>query len=147
MNQEKLKFIAEGDGYESGDCGMFAADITVVGELIWYGRIQTYGGTPADAEQLRARLLWALEQPTVPTLWQGAYLVSEPEFTGQIEWRNLEHGGEAAREKGKGFEVRALYTKNPLPEAHHEIDSNLSGSNGSSGGNPGTLVPQSGTGE
>lgn len=116
MNQEKLKFIAEGDPYPSGDCGMFAADITVVGELIWYGRIQTCGGSADDAEQLRARLLWALDQPTVPALWQVERRVSEPDFTGQTEWVNLDHGGEAAQEKSKGLKIRALYSKNPLPE-------------------------------
>lgn len=114
MNQEKLKFIPgdtiqvmPSDGAGSGG---FESQIHVVGEEVWLCRINVYGYRQDDAEALRDRILWALEQPTVPAQWQ--YQSKEdPRW-----WENLKHGGEAAQMKGRGFEVRALYIKTPLPE-------------------------------
>lgn len=109
MNQEKLKFIRTEPAAQAGDD--FVAEIHVVGEEVWLGRVCIFGSTAQDAEGLRERLLWALEQPTTPAQWQR-YSPGGSETDG--EWINLDNGGEAARLKGQGYEIRALYLKQPI---------------------------------
>jgi hypothetical protein len=117
MNQETLKFINSGSTIHMGDD--YEAEIHVVGEEVWLGRIVVYGSTSQDAEGLRDRLLWALNQPTVPAQWQRKqYRNSNPEVDPVFEWINLDNGGEAARLKGEGYEIRALYAKVPLQCDH-----------------------------
>lgn len=118
MNQEKLKFIP-GDVVmvppADGDSPSWNAPITVVGQEVWLSRICVYGYNPDNAEALRARLLWALEQPTAPTQWQYKSVFDWDGNGGHV-WVNLDNGGEAARVKGEGHEVRALYQKQPVRE-------------------------------
>lgn len=117
MNQEMLKFIKgetaqalPAEGFEpSGD---YEALIHIVGKEVWLGRIAIYGASPDDAEGLRDRVLWALDQPTVPAQWQAAHDGCEIHPT--VDWFNIDNGGEAARLKGLGFRIRALYVKQPL---------------------------------
>lgn len=121
MNQEKLKFIPgdttqvlEGDGAAAG---AFESVIHVVGEEVWLARITVHGYRQDDAEALRDRVLWALEQPTVPTQWQYLSALDWDSTSGDKPvWVNLDNGGEAARVKGEGYEIRALYQKQPLKE-------------------------------
>lgn len=125
MNEEPLKFIP-GDteqvlGGIDGEPGTYEACIHVVGSEVWLKRICVYGYEREGAEGLRDRLLWALAQPTVPAQWQ--FKRREPDGYDADElpaykevWVNLDNGGEAARLKGEGYEIRALYAKQPLKE-------------------------------
>lgn len=131
MNNEKLKFVAGEtteappmDVIEAGDdvvsdslARTFVSEIHVIGEDIWIGRITTCGYTSEDAEALRDRLLWALNQPIVPAQWQYLSKLdweSDEADGTKSTWINLDNGGEAARLKGEGYEIRALYTKQPI---------------------------------
>ncbi len=88
-----------------------------MGEEVWLNRVIVYGYHQEGAEALRDRILWALEQPTVPAQWQclSSYTDADGEPVGKY-WRNLDNGGEAATLKGKGYEVRSLYLKQPPKE-------------------------------
>lgn len=131
MNDEKLRF-APGDTTKSytlevetsDNLGaaeevltpMFVSEIHVIGEDVWIGRVTACGYTAEAAEALRDRLLWALNQPTVPAQFQY-YEPEGQDGTWQAAgWLNLDNGGEAARLKGEGYEIRALYQKQPLNE-------------------------------
>lgn len=130
MNDEKLRFVpgettevAPMEVAEVSEGGadvclarLFVSELHVISDSIWLGRVTACGYTAEAAEALRDRLLWALQQPTVPAQWQVEELVHEPDYPGQAVWRNIDNGGEAARLKGKGFAVRALYQKQPLVE-------------------------------
>lgn len=125
MNDETLRFapgetvevppmeVVDVDDKGVSDClaPLFISEIHVIGEEIWIGRVTAAGFTAEAAEALRDRLLWALQQPTVPAQWQR-YSPGGTETDGQ--WVNLDNGGEAARLKGEGYEIRALYAKQPL---------------------------------
>jgi hypothetical protein len=128
MNTEKLRFVA-GDTAEVERCEhididdsgevvytdkTFMSEIHVMGEEIWMGRVAVVGRTYDDAEGLRDRLLWALDQPTVPAQWQASAAPFSMAPDEEIDWTNIDNGGEAARLKGKGYRVRALYTKQPV---------------------------------
>jgi hypothetical protein len=127
MNTEKLRFVpgdtaevAPSEHIDIDDKGevvytdrTFMSEIHVMGEEVWMGRVAVVGRTYGDAEGLRDRLLWALDQPTVPAQWQY-----KPDWNVEPAvgaWVNLDHGGEACNMKAKGFETRALYVKQPLP--------------------------------
>ena len=116
MNDEKLRFVSGKTILicvaDAPDC--YEATIHVIGEEVWLNRVCVYGVNEDDANGLRDRLLWALQQPTVPTLWQASYPGTAPD--DQECWVNLDNGGEAARLKGEGYEIRALYQKQPLKE-------------------------------
>lgn len=117
MSEEKLKFIPgdtiqvmPGDGAEPGG---FESQIHVVGEEVWLCRIHVHGYRQDDTEALRNRILWALNQPIEPAQWQWFAEPLVPEAKGI--WLNLDNGGEAAKKKGEGYEVRSLYAK-PTPQ-------------------------------
>lgn len=118
MNEETLRFVPgetitsftlevdlNADGSADTAAPVFVSEIHVIGEEVWIGRVTACGYTTEAAEGLRDRLLWALQQPTVPTQWQANH---------NGAWHNLDNGGEAARLKGEGYEIRALYAKQPL---------------------------------
>lgn len=115
MNNEPLRFIPgpiarivsteEADSYE--------AQIHVVGRDVWLARICVYGLNEDDANGLRERVLWGLQQQTVPTVWQW---FGPDGWTDINAGSSLDNGGEAARLKGEGYEIRALYAKQPLKE-------------------------------
>jgi hypothetical protein len=120
MNTEKLRFVKGGTvaRVTADDPPSFEAQIDVIGEEVWLARICVYGYNPENAEGLRDRVLWGLEQPTVPAQWQyKSKLDWGPEGDPDNVWIDLDNGGEAARLKGEGYEIRALYAKVPLPEA------------------------------
>lgn len=127
MNDEKLRFVSgettqieevvevvdvTDEGTNGCLANLFASEVHVIGEYVWPGRILVYGETLESAQSLRDRVLWALAQPTVPAQWQykQVSLYDSELFT----WLNLDNGGEAARLKGEGYEIRALYAKKPL---------------------------------
>lgn len=119
MNEEKLRFVAGGTiAIKAPDLpDTHEAQIDVIGEEVWLARICVYGYSEENANGLRDRVLWGLAQPTVPAQWQfrSRFNWDNDETGGQ--WVNLDNGGEAARLKGEGHEIRALYAKTPLPEA------------------------------
>lgn len=128
MNEETLRFVPgetitsftlevdlNADGSADTAAPVFVSEIHVIGEEVWIGRVTACGYTAEAAEALRDRLLWALQQPTVPAQWQRKqFRNSDQEIDPVFEWINLDNGGEAARLKGEGVEIRALYVKQPL---------------------------------
>jgi hypothetical protein len=128
MNEEKLRFVSgetnrleevvevidvSDEGSTDNLADLYAAGIHVIGEYVWPDRIVVHGESAEAAEGLRDRLLWALNQPTVPVKWQARKTIDGVE---DIPWYDLDNGGEAARLKGEGYEIRALYAKQPLKE-------------------------------
>lgn len=117
MNEEKLRFVAGGTIMcepRPDEAPSWEAQIDVIGQEVWLARICVYGYSPENAESLRERVMWGLAQPTVPAQWQ--YLAPlDWEAVSGVEpvWVNLDNGGEAARLKGEGYEIRALYQKQP----------------------------------
>lgn len=110
MNTEKLRFTL-GDPpalQEPGD-EYFCAQIHVIGNEVWLGRIAVYGLTVEDAEAMRARLLWSLQAPEAPDLWQ--YKSKHGEL-----WHNCGDVGDAVKAKAEGYEIRALCIRRPLTE-------------------------------
>ena len=109
MNTEKLRFtngdppeIAEGDY-------CYLAQIHVIGNEVWLGRIAVYGLTAEDAEAMRERLLWALKAPEEPDLWQ--YKSKKGDL-----WHNCGDVTDAVKAKAEGYETRALTVRRQLRE-------------------------------
>lgn len=77
---EQTMEFSKGKTYEAGNCGIYLSGIDQVGENPWGHRIEVYGTTPANAEDLRDRVLLALTVPQ-PAEQQAAPDVAGLEFT------------------------------------------------------------------
>lgn len=109
MNTEKLRFTT-GDPPEiqAGD-NFWLAQIHVIGDEVWLGRIAVYGLDAEGAEALRERVLWALKYPETADVWQ--YKSKK----GDV-WHNCESVVEAVKAKAEGYETRALTVRRQLRE-------------------------------
>lgn len=105
---EFIRFDSAGDATRSDDAEFWRADIHCYGEHLWLSRINAYGTTKEEAEALRDRILWSLDNPIHPELWQ--YQDKEDPDV----WHNCADVGEVVRAKANGHNTRGLYLKKPL---------------------------------
>lgn len=89
-----IKEFTPGSTEPCGDCGKFAAYIDQPGYngYMWYERIRVLGSNHEDAEQLRERILAALNPGPEPVEWNGEGLppvgtVCEVQTWVNREWR------------------------------------------------------------
>lgn len=109
MNTEKLRFT-NGDAPERAEDDQFyCAQIHVIGNEVWLGRIACYGETAEAAEALRERLLWSLKAPETADLWQYKSKKGE-------HWHNCGDVADAVKAKAEGYETRALTVRRQLRE-------------------------------
>lgn len=109
----ELKEFSKGVTHTVGDCGNFVSGIdhnkTPSNRDQWDHQIEVYGSTPEEAEELRDRVLSALEAPSV----QG-----EP--TGQDIQKAINSAPEALRELG--VYLGRLLDEDRWPEAERKLE-------------------------
>lgn len=107
---DRLNFHSAGEATRANDDDYWRADIHVYGEKTWLSRINAYGETATEAEELRDRILWSLHNPIHPELWQ----YEDKDNPGV--WHSCADVGEAVRAKATGHKTRGLYLKAPLKQ-------------------------------